>query len=71
MRIGIVVGVVLMAVGLYVVAGRATYSSKREVLKIGELKASVDEEHSIPKWTGVLAVAVGAVLLFAGARRKS
>jgi uncharacterized membrane protein len=70
MRIVAVVGVLLVALGIYIMAGAATYRSKREVLRIGELKASVDEEHVLPRWTGILAVAIGGVMLVSATRRR-
>jgi hypothetical protein len=67
-KAGIIVGVILIAAGIYVVAGQASYKSDREVLKIGSLAASVKESHVVPPWAGAIAIAVGGVLVFAGLR---
>lgn len=69
MQIRLAVGILLIAIGLWIVTGRALYKTKTEVLRIGDLKAAVDEEHTLPKWTGVVAVLAGGVLLFSAGRR--
>ena len=68
MKAGVIVGIILVAAGIYVVAGQASYKSNREVLKIGGLEASVKESHVIPPWTGAIAIVAGGVLVFAGMR---
>lgn len=68
MKAGVIVGVILIAIGIYVVAGQASFKSDREVLKIGGLEASVQESRVVPPWTGAVAIAVGGVLVFAGMR---
>lgn len=70
MRILPLVGVGLIALGTLVISGRPTYRSKENILEIGEFKATVEERHVLPKWTGVLAIAGGVVLLLAGSRRR-
>ena len=68
MKIGLIVGIILIAAGIYVVAGQGSYSRNREVLKIGGLEASVKESRLIPPWTGAAAIAAGGLLVFAGLR---
>lgn len=68
MKAGVIVGIILIAAGIYVVAGQGSYNRNREVLKIGGLEASVQESRLIPPWTGAIAIAVGGVLVFAGLR---
>ena len=68
MKAGVIVGIILIAAGIYVVAGQGSYNRSREVLKIGGLEASVQESRLIPPWTGAIAIAVGGVLVFAGLR---
>ena len=68
MKAAAIAGIVLIALGIYVVVGQASYKSDKEVLKIGGLAASVQESHVIPPWTGAIAIAIGGVLVFAGMR---
>jgi hypothetical protein len=68
MKAGVIVGIILIAAGIYVAAGQASYKTDKEVLKIGGLEASVKESHVVPPWTGAVAIAVGGALVFAGMR---
>ena len=70
MKAGVIVGIILIAIGIYVVAGQASYKTNREVLKIGGLEASVKESHLVPQWAGAIAIVVGGVLVFAGMKTK-
>ena len=71
MQIRLAVGILLIAMGLWVVSGRALYTSKKEVLRIGDLKAAVDEEHALPKWIGIVGVLAGGAVLFTAGRRRT
>ena len=69
MKAGVIVGIILIAIGIYVAAGQASYKSDREVLKIGGIEASVKESRAVPPWTGAVAIVIGGVLIFAGKRK--
>ena len=64
-------GILLLAVGAFIVFRGASYKSKDEVLKVGDLKASVEEKHAVPTWVGGAAIVAGVVLLAAGMRRRT
>ena len=66
--IGIIL-IVLGAVGL--IYGGITYTSKKNVVDIGDLKIQVDQKENIPLSPifGVAAVVVGIVLVIVGRRR--
>ncbi|MBA2458583.1 MAG: hypothetical protein H0V43_06455 [Gemmatimonadales bacterium] len=66
----VVVGIILLALGGFIVFRGLSYSSDRSVLKVGDLEASVEERRSVPVWAGGLAAAAGLVLIAAGARRR-
>ena len=65
--IGIIL-IVLGAVGL--IYGGITYTSKKNVVDIGDLKIQVDQKENIPLSPifGVAAVVVGIVLVIVGRR---
>jgi hypothetical protein len=71
MRIALIVGVLLIAGGLYVLIKSPSYSQDKPILKVGSLEAKVTEEHVIPPWLGGVALAAGVVLVVAGMRRKN
>jgi hypothetical protein len=65
------VGILLLAVGAFIVFRGATYKSRDEVLRVGDLKASVEERHAVPTWVGGVAIVAGLVLLAGGMRRRA
>jgi hypothetical protein len=71
MRIIQVIGALLIAGGLYVLIKSPTYSSDKSLFKVGQVEARVREDHEIPSWAGGAGLAVGLVLVVAGARRGS
>jgi hypothetical protein len=64
-------GILLLAVGAFILFRGATYKSRDQVLKVGDLKASVEQKHSVPTWAGGAALVAGVVLLAAGMKRRA
>lgn len=64
------VGIVLLALGAFILFRGLTYKSKDEVLRVGDLKASVEEKHAVPTWVGGVAIVAGIVLLAGGMGRR-
>jgi hypothetical protein len=64
-------GIVLLAVGAFIVFRGLTYKDRDEVLRVGDVKASVEQERAIPTWVGGAALVAGVVLLAAGMRRRT
>jgi hypothetical protein len=65
------VGILLLAVGAFIVFRGATYEDRDEVLRVGDIKASVEERRAVPTWVGGVAIVAGVVLLVAGMRRRA
>lgn len=65
------VGILLLVVGAFIVFRGMTYKSRNEVLRVGDLKASVEEKHAVPTWVGGLAIVAGVVLLAGGMKRRT
>ncbi|HEU4664988.1 MAG TPA: hypothetical protein VFS55_13250 [Dokdonella sp.] len=71
MRIGLILaGVILVAIGAAAFTGNLDFTHDREVVKVGDLSASVKEERSVPQWLGAVGVIAGFGLLAAGALRR-
>ena len=71
MRIGLIVaGILIAAFGIAGFLGKLNFNHDKEVLKIGDLSAKVQEEKTVPEWLGGVAVLVGAGLILVGAVRK-
>jgi len=65
------VGILLLALGAFILFRGMTYKSKDEVLKVGDLKASVEEKHAVPTWAGGLAIVAGVVLIAGGMKKRA
>jgi uncharacterized membrane protein len=65
------VGILLLALGAFIVFRGASYSSKEDVLRVGEVRATVEEKKAIPTWVGGVAIVAGVVLIGAGMRRRA
>jgi hypothetical protein len=70
MRVLQILGVLLIAGGLFVLVKSPSYSSDKSVFKIGNVEAKVAQEHSVPAWAGGAALAAGVVLIAVGARKR-
>ncbi len=66
-----IAGIILIAFGAFVLVRGASFTSRRDVLKVGDVKVTADEQRSIPPWAGWLAVVAGGALAVAGVRRRS
>ena len=72
MRLGLIIaGVIIAAIGAAVALGRIEYRTNVTVLQVGDLKASVPHDRTVPPWLGVAALVIGAGLVVAGVSRKS
>jgi hypothetical protein len=71
MRIGLIVaGILIAALGIAGFLGKLNFNHDKEVLKVGDLAATVQEEKTVPQWLGGIAVLVGAGLVVAGVAKK-
>ena len=71
MRPQALIGIILVLLGAFIVFRGMSYKSKDEVLRVGDLKASVEERHAVPTWAGGVAIVAGVVLLAAGMKRRA
>lgn len=71
MRPLIIVGVLLVALGAFVLLRGASFSSRRDVLEVGDVKVTANQRQSIPPWAGGMAALAGVALIVAGSRRRA
>lgn len=65
------IGIVLLAVGAYLTFAGGRYTSREDVLKVGELRVEADTKKAIPTWVGGVAIVAGVVLIAAGMKRRA
>lgn len=71
MRTGLIIaGIIIAALGIAGFLGKLNFNHDKEVLKVGDLSATVKQEKTVPEWLGGVAVLVGAGLVVVGATRK-
>ena len=63
------VGLVLVAVGGFILLRGLSFTSQKSVLKVGDFQATVEEHRTVPPWIGGLVLAGGVMLLVGGRRR--
>lgn len=72
MRTGlIVIGVILVAAGIWVLAGGASYRDTDTVAQIGSAKLTATHDRAVPQWAGIAAIVIGGVLAIGGIARKN
>jgi hypothetical protein len=64
-------GIILLILGAFVLFRGLSYKSKDEVLRVGDLKASVEQERAVPAWAGGIAIVAGIALIAAGMKRRA
>jgi hypothetical protein len=70
MRYVTILGVMLIAAGLFVILRPPSYSSEQSVLKLGDLEAKVQQQRTVPGWVGGTLLGAGCVLLVLGVRKR-
>ena len=71
MRMGLIIaGILIGALGIAAFTGQIDFTRDKEVLKLGDLSATVQQEKTVPQWAGGVGILVGLGLIAAGAMRK-
>jgi hypothetical protein len=70
MRASAIAGLVLVIIGAFLFFRGGSFSTREDLLKVGDLKVSTEERHTIEPWVAGAAVVGGIVLLVAGAAAR-
>jgi uncharacterized membrane protein YphA (DoxX/SURF4 family) len=71
MRAGlIIVGIILLAAGLWVVLGHGSYQQTDTLVQVGSAKLTATHDKGVPQWVGIAGIVVGALLAIGGIVRK-
>ena len=71
MRSPMIAGIVILILGAIVLLQGASFTSRHDVLKVGDLKITATEKEWVPPWVGGMALVVGLGLIVAGTRKKT
>lgn len=67
----ILIGLILLAGGVWAVFGNASYQTTDTLVQIGSAKITATHDKAIPEWIGYAGIAIGAVLALGGFLKKS
>jgi len=67
----VLAGILVAALGIYILMRGLSVTTSDTLVEVGGLKASVEEKRAVPSWVGVAAIVGGLLLVGAGARKKS
>ena len=71
MRAGlIIIGIIVLAAGIWVVAGHASYQDTDTLVQIGSAKVTATHDKGVPQWVGIGGIVVGALLALGGFMQK-
>jgi hypothetical protein len=63
-------GLVLIAIGLWIIIRPPSYSREENVFKFGDIEAKMQQERPVPGWSGGVALGAGLVLLVVRFRKS-
>ena len=70
MRVSLIAGLVLAALGAFVVFKGVSYTKEESVFKFGGLEAKMQQKNRVPEWIGGVALGAGLVLVVAGLKKR-
>jgi hypothetical protein len=70
MRVTLIAGVVLAALGAFVVFKGVSYTKEESVFKFGGLEAKMQQKNRVPEWIGGVALGAGLVLVIVGMKKR-
>jgi hypothetical protein len=71
MRVPIIIGGLIIGLGAVVLLRGVNFTSRRDVLKVGDVKVTADEQQSIPPWAGAAAIVAGVAIIVSGKARRA
>jgi len=62
-------GLVLMAIGLWIIIRPPSYSRDETVLRLGNIEAKMQQQRTVPEWAGGIALGAGIMIVLAGFKK--
>ena len=66
-----IAGIALLLLGIFLLIRGGTFTTQKDVVKVGDVKLTANERQSIPPWVAGLGILAGSGLLIAGMRRRA
>jgi divalent metal cation (Fe/Co/Zn/Cd) transporter len=71
MRAATIIGALLIVIGGFLLVQGGSFTTRKDVVKLGDLKISADEQHPVSPWIAGAAVLAGVALIATGVRSKA
>lgn len=71
MRPNLIAGIALVVLSVFLLVRGGSFTTQKDVVKVGDVKLTANEKQSIPPWVAYLGIAAGAGLVLAGARKRA
>ncbi len=71
MRPNLIAGIALILLSVFLLVRGGSFTTQKDVVKVGDVKLTANEKQSIPPWVAYLGIAAGAGLLLTGARKRA
>lgn len=71
MRVMPLAGLALMIAGSVLLYRGGSFTTRRDVVRVGDLRITAQEQHPIQPWLAGAAVVAGVALVIVGVRRKA
>ncbi len=70
MRPSLIAGIALLMLGLFLLVRGGTFTSREDVLSVGDLQITAEERQTIPSWVGVGALVAGVAVILVGMKKR-
>ena len=71
MKAASIIGILLILAGGWVTINGGSFTTREEIVDIGDIEISADRERPIPMWAGIGAIVLRGVLVVMGMQKKS
>lgn len=70
MRPSLIAGIALLMLGLFLLVRGGTFTSREDVLSVGDVQITAEERRTIPSWVGVGALVAGVAVILVGMKNR-
>ncbi len=70
MRPLVLIGIIVAIIGGIVMYNGGSFTTRKKLVEIGDVKITGPEEHSIPQWAAGVAILAGLGLVVVGSQRR-
>lgn len=72
MRAPILAGIILVLIGGFLLVRGGTFTTQKDIIKVGDVKVTAPDDHSVPNWVAPVVVIAGlGLIVFGGVPRKA